>query len=222
MAETGCSLKTGKLRRPAPLGALPALLFGLLSMGISLAAHGATILVWGDSLSAAYNLPVEKGWVSLLQDRVQRRDIKVINGSIPGATAAGGARRIDQALNTHAPALLILALGANDGLQGKAPAAMREQLEYIINAAQTAGAKVLLLGMQVPPNYGKAYSDDFAAVFAALAADYALGFVPFLLEPVALDFDLFQADGLHPTAAAQPQLLEHVWPQLEPLLPEQR
>lgn len=177
-----------------------------------------TLLVWGDSLSSAYNIPVTQGWVSLLQDRVRKRNIKVINGSIPGETSLGGAQRIDRAISDHNPGILLLALGSNDGLQGQAPAQLEKNLAHIIEAAQSRGARVLLLGMKVPPNYGTAYSQRFEAVYTNLADRHDLDFVPFFLAPIAQDFDYFQPDGLHPTAAAQSLLLEHIWPTLRVLL----
>ena len=184
----------------------------------SAAMAGNTIVVWGDSLSSAYNIPVESGWVSLLQDRVENRDIKVVNGSVPGETSQGGAQRIDRALQDYSPKVLILALGSNDGLQGKDPAELESNLAYIIEQAQSAGARVLLLGMQVPPNYGQTYSSRFGSVYSGLAGRYDVGFVPLFLEPIALEFDYFQADGLHPTDTAQVILLDHIWPELENLL----
>ena len=178
----------------------------------------STVLIWGDSLSSAYNMPVEQGWASLLQDRVKDRKIKVVNGSIPGETSAGGAQRIDRALEDFSPALVILALGSNDGLQGKDPQELESNLGYIITQSQEAGARVLLLGMKIPPNYGKTYSTQIDTVFLRLADKNGVSFVPFFLETVALDFDYFQADGLHPNTTAQPLLLDHILPELEPLL----
>ena len=183
-------------------------------------AQSYTILVWGDSLSSAYRIPVDQGWVALLGERVSDRNIKVVNGSIPGEVTYGGVERISQALKTSKPDLVVLALGSNDGLQGLDIGQMRENLENMIQAARDADAAVLLIGMMIPPNYGKQYANNFHNTYLELAETYKIELVPFFLEPVALDFDFMQADGYHPTAAAQPLLLEHVWPVLNAMIPE--
>ena len=176
-----------------------------------------TILVWGDSLSAAYGIPVEKGWVKLLEEKLGT-DFKVINGSISGETSSGGLARLPEALTKHRPQYILLELGANDGLQGKTVKQMQENLDQMIQMAQLANAKVILLGIHLPPNYGSAYTTEFDKAYQALADKYDLPFVPFLLEGVALDFNLMQDDGLHPKAEAQAKILEHIWPTLEEAL----
>jgi acyl-CoA thioesterase-1 len=183
-------------------------------------AQSYTILVWGDSLSSAYRIPVDQGWAALLGERVSDRNIEVVNGSIPGEVTYGGVERISQALEDFNPDLLVLALGSNDGLQGLDVGQMRENLAIIIETARNTEAKVLLLGMMIPPNYGKQYANKFHNVYLELAEAYKIELVPFFLEPVALDFDLMQADGYHPTAAAQPLLLDHIWPVLDAMITE--
>lgn len=184
------------------------------------AAASPTLLVMGDSLSAAYGIEREAGWVSLLRERLGD-DIELVNASISGETTSGGAARLPDLLKQHAPAIVLLELGGNDGLRGLPPGQMRANLASMIEASQNAGAEVLLLGIQVPPNYGQAYSDAFRRVYQALADEYDVPLVPFLLERVALDDHLMQDDGIHPTAEAQPIILDNVWPELKKLLPEE-
>lgn len=179
--------------------------------------HAATVLVWGDSLSAAYGIPVETGWVSLLQTKLSDT-YKVVNGSISGETTAGGLTRLPEALKQHEPDYVLLELGANDGLRGIDLPTMRRNLEQMITLAQTADAKVILLGIQLPPNYGTTFTEKFAVTYTDLAKQYTIPLLPFLLDGVAENWDLMQADGLHPTAAAQPQILENVWEVLEAAL----
>ncbi|UOG90485.1 MAG: arylesterase [Candidatus Thiothrix sulfatifontis] len=179
--------------------------------------HAATVLVWGDSLSAAYGIPVETGWVSLLQTKLGDH-YKVVNGSISGETTAGGLTRLPEALKQHEPDYVLLELGANDGLRGIDLPTMRRNLEQMITLSQTADAKVILLGIQLPPNYGTTFTEKFAATYTDLAKQYTIPLLPFLLDGVAENWDLMQADGLHPTAAAQPQLLANVWKVLETAL----
>ncbi len=180
---------------------------------------GRAILVFGDSLSAGYGIPQDAAWPSLLQQRLRERkyDYTVINASISGETSAGGRQRIGEALRKYRPALVILALGANDGLRGLPVATMRDNLAAIVRAAQQSNARVLIVGMRLPPNYG-AYADSFHRSFSAIAETQKAAYVPFLLEGVAADREHFQPDGLHPTARAQAQLLENVWPALAGLL----
>ena len=196
------------------------LVFTTILMSVPGQAQSYTILVWGDSLSSAYRIPVEQGWVALLGERVSNRNVKVVNGSIPGEVTYGGVERISQALETSNPDLLVLALGSNDGLQGLDVTEMRENLAGIIQAALNTDAEVLLLGMMIPPNYGKQYANSFHNVYLELAETYKIAVIPFFLEPVALDFDMMQADGYHPTTAAQPLLLDHVWPVLNEIIPQ--
>ncbi|MBI4193738.1 MAG: arylesterase [Betaproteobacteria bacterium] len=183
-------------------------------------AASATLMVFGDSLSSAYGLPREQGWVSLMEKRLHERkpNYKVANVSISGETTAGGRSRIGAALKAHRPAIVILALGANDGLRGLSLDAMRANLETIIRACRAAGARVLLVGMRMPPNYGPAYSEKFQSTFRDLAQRERLPLVPFLLEGFADDRDYFQPDGIHPAAQAQPRMLDTVWKALQPLL----
>lgn len=175
------------------------------------------ILSWGDSLSAAYGIPVEQGWVSLLQDKLKDSH-NVVNGSISGETTIGGRTRLPAALETHQPDYMLLALGANDGLRGLATTEMQKNLQAMIELAQQADTKVILLGIKIPPNYGMRYTDNFDKVFTDLAEQYDLPLHPFFLDRVALAFDLMQDDGLHPTAAAQPMILENIWTVLEAVL----
>lgn len=176
-----------------------------------------TILVFGDSLSAAYGIPVEKGWVNLLQEKLGEKFV-VANASISGETTSGGLNRLGQSLPAMKPHYVIIELGANDGLQGKSIKEMQDNLEQMIKLAIDAPAKVILIGIHMPPNYGASYTEKFDQVYKDLAEKYELTFIPFLLEGIATDFSLMQADGLHPTAEAQPKILEHLWPTLEPVL----
>jgi acyl-CoA thioesterase-1 len=189
-------------------------------MCLSFAAWGKTILVFGDSLSAAYGIAAKRGWVALLAERLQREQLhyNVVNASISGETTAGGVSRLPGALARHKPAVVILALGGNDGLRGLPVAEMKKNLAEMIRMSQQAGAKVLLVGMRVPPNYGPEYTQDFAAAFAELTRARNSARAPFLLEGVAEDLRLFQPDRIHPTESAQPLLLENVWKALKPLL----
>ncbi len=184
-------------------------------------AQGArTVLVMGDSLSAAYGLAPAQGWVALTADRIAktRPGWRVVNASISGETTAGGASRIAAELKRHQPAIVVIALGANDGLRGLPLAQTRANLEKMIKAAQARKAKVLLVGMRMPPNYGPEYTRGFEQNFSALSRQYGTALLPFLLEPIALDRNAYQADNLHPVASAQPKLRDHVWKALEPLL----
>jgi len=191
----------------------------LLALDVG-AAPAPSILVVGDSLSAGYGIELRDGWVALLQQRLTRQGYPytVVNASISGDTTAGGRARLAGALKRHHPQIVILELGANDGLRGLPLRETRANLEAMIKAAQSAGARVLLIGMQLPPNYGPDYTGKFRAIYQELAQRYSLSLVPFLLEGVALTPKLMQPDGLHPRAAAQPRLLDNVWPYLEQLL----
>jgi acyl-CoA thioesterase-1 len=193
------------------------LLIGLQS---ALAAGGRTILVFGDSLSAAYGLRSEQGWVALLQKRLQAQGYEygVVNASVSGETTSGGLQRLPRALELHKPVLVILELGANDGLRGLPLDTIRANLERMVGLAQQSGAQVLLVGIRLPPNYGPRYGNDFAALFDSIAAHFHLPLVPFLLEKVALNPQLMQADGLHPDAAGEGPVLDTVWPLLMPML----
>jgi acyl-CoA thioesterase-1 len=197
------------------------LLFVLLfTLGGLPAAFAATILVYGDSLSAGYGVTRHSDWAHLLQLRLREKktDYTVVNASISGETTLGGANRINDALRTHRPAITIVALGANDGLRGSDLKAMRSNLERIIDAARGAKSQVILVGMQIPPNYGPQYTEKFSATFREIAKAKRLPLVPFLLEGFADKRELFQADNLHPTAEAQAMMLETVWKTLSPVI----
>lgn len=183
-------------------------------------AVARTLLVLGDSLSAEYGLARGTGWVSLLEQRLAERQPgwTVVNASISGETTSGGATRIAGLLDRHKPAAVIVELGGNDALRGLDLNATRGNLDRIVSASRKSGAKVLLLGMQVPPNYGKAYTDAFAQVFRDVAKTHEAPLVPFFLDGVAEDMAMFQADRIHPNAQAQPRMLENLWPALRKLM----
>jgi acyl-CoA thioesterase-1 len=198
-------------------------LLAALPVGSGNAADAMTdpaILVLGDSLSAGYGISVEQGWVALLQGRVRAKGYgyRVVNASSSGETTGGGLARLPRALSMHRPRIVIVELGANDGLRGLPVADIRANLDAIVKRSQQAGARVLLVGMRIPPNYGPVYADSFRALFADVATRDKVPLVPFLLQSVALHDALMQEDGLHPNAAAQSRLLDTVWPHLEPLL----
>ncbi len=200
---------------------LPSLIIVLMiALFAAPAASAAIILVFGDSLSAGYGLARGEDWPQLLAQRLQQKktDYTVANASISGETTLGGANRIDNALRTHRPAIVILALGANDALRGTDLAAMRRNLERMIDAAQRTHARVILVGMRIPPNYGPVYTEKFQATFREVAKTRRVPLVPFLLEGFADKRDYFLPDNLHPTAAAQPVILETIWKPLTPLL----
>ena len=184
------------------------------------ASLAATLVVFGDSLAAGYGLPREQGWVHLLEQRLRAEhpDYKVVNASISGETALGGVNRIGAVLKAHRPAIVILELGANDGLRGAAPESIRGSLEAISDACRRAGARVLLVGIRLPPNYGEAYTEAFQDIYLKVARSRKLPLVPFLLDGFSDNRTLFQDDGIHPNAVAQPLMLETVWKELRPLL----
>jgi acyl-CoA thioesterase-1 len=184
------------------------------------AAAGKSILVVGDSLSSAYGIAQSRGWVALLAERLKREhpDYIVVNASISGDTSGGARARLKPLLERHAPRIVILELGGNDGLRGLPPAQIRANLAAMIREAQAGGARVLLVGMKMPPNYGEAYTRSFEALFAELARTHRAALVPFLLEDIADKPQLFQDDRIHPGEAAQPLMLERVWKELRPLL----
>ena len=176
--------------------------------------------MFGDSLSAAYGIAQTRGWVALLAERLKRErpDYSVVNASISGETTAGGAARMPKALTQHKPAIVILELGANDGLRGLPLQEMRQNLGAMVEQAQKAGARVVLVGMKLPPNYGPHYTQEFESAYPAVAKRYRTALVPFLLQDFADNEELFQPDRIHPTEAAQPLMLEQVWKALQPLL----
>lgn len=198
----------------------------LLLLAVSAAAAGETpidaktILVVGDSISAGYGIQRSDGWVALLQTRVIARHppYTVVNASISGDTTSAGLARLPRALELHKPAIVVIELGGNDALRGYPTDRIEQNLDTMIGLSRDAGAAVLLLGMEIPPNYGARYTQAFHALFADVAARTRVAFVPFLLDGVATDDALMQADGIHPTAAAQKRLLDNVWSALQPLL----
>ncbi len=181
-------------------------------------------MVYGDSLSAGYGLPTQTDWVTLLRHRLTQAGYpdQVVNESISGETTAGGRYRIRGALSAHHPAIVILELGANDGLRGLPIASAQDNLAAIITACQGAQAKVLLVGMRLPPNYGPPYTQAFQAMYATLARRYRVPLVPFMMAGFATDRSLFQADNIHPGARAQPLVLANIWKGLAPLLKRPR
>jgi acyl-CoA thioesterase I len=179
-----------------------------------------TLLVFGDSLSAAYGLRAEQGWVAQLQKRLQSQGYgyRVVNASVSGETTSGGRSRLERALNLHKPDVVILELGANDGLRGLPVKDAQANLSAMIATVQQAKSRLLLVGIFIPPNYGAQYADAFAGMYRSLALERKVPLLPFLLEGVALDPRYMQADGLHPNALGQPRVLENVWPALQRLL----
>ncbi|MBS0338256.1 MAG: arylesterase [Proteobacteria bacterium] len=197
-----------------------ARLFIVVCLSWAPAAAAGTILVYGDSLSAAYGIAQERGWVALLEARLKREkaNYSVANASISGETTSGGLSRMKKVLERHRPAITVIELGANDGLRGLPVAEMRRNLAAMIREARAARSRVLLVGVKMPPNYGADYTRAFEAAYTDLANEYKTGLVPFLFEGVAEKRENFQADNLHPTAEAQPILLENVWKALKPML----
>ncbi len=195
------------------------MLAALLLLGSS-QLFAAPVLVLGDSLAAGYGIDPARGWVSLLQQRLDSEgyDARLINASVSGETTSGGLSRLPALLAQHTPALVLVELGANDGLRGTPLAVIRSNLEQLVRSSREAGARVLLIGNRLPPNYGARYTEGFFALFGEVAQAERVALVPFLLDGVALDWDLMQSDGLHPTERAQGQLLETVWRELQPVL----
>ncbi|WP_348748583.1 arylesterase [Pseudomonas rhodesiae] len=193
---------------------------GLALMCMAQNAAAGTVLIVGDSISAGFGLDTRKGWVALLEQRLKNEgfDDTVVNASISGDTSAGGLARLPAALAAHKPEVVIIELGGNDGLRGQPPAQLQQNLASMIQQSRDSGAKVLLLGMQIPPNYGKRYVEAFNKVFGDVAQEKKVPLVPFFLEGVGGHAELMQADGLHPAVGAQDKLLENVWPSLKPLL----
>jgi acyl-CoA thioesterase-1 len=207
-----------------PRAARTLLVFIVLVVGAAMPAAGwaaeKSILVFGDSLSAAYGIAQARGWVALLAERLKRErpDYSVVNASISGETTAGGLARIDSALEKHRPAIVILELGGNDGLRGLPVLQMKQNLSTMVARAQKAGARVLLVGIRVPPNYGPAYTDAFEAAFRDVAQTHRAALLPFMLDGISEKDELFQPDRIHPTQEAQPVIERHVWGALKPLL----
>ncbi len=196
-------------------------LTAIVGMAFPAAAQAAqTILVLGDSLSAEYGIARDAGWVKLLEKRLreERLDYNVVNASISGETTVGGKTRLPDLLKRHRPSIVIVELGANDALRGLPLKTTETNLRGIVTSATDANARVLLVGMRIPPNYGQDYADRFYGLYGKLAEEYRLRLVPFFLDKVIEKPDWFQADRIHPTAEAQRTLLDNVWPQLKPLL----
>ena len=184
--------------------------------------HSPILLVFGDSLSAGYRMPVEDGWVSLLDDKLKKlgSEYKVVNASVSGETTDGGLSRLPATLATHKPAIVILELGGNDGLRGLPVANIKQNLIAMVQKSQAAGATVILAGIQIPPNYGPRYTEPFTQQFEEIAKSMDLPFIPFLIDGIAQRSELMQDDGIHPKAEAQGMVLDNVWPVLEAVLNE--
>jgi acyl-CoA thioesterase I len=184
------------------------------------AESSPVVLVWGDSLSSAYGLPIESGWVQLLQERLRQQGYphRVVNGSVTGETTAGGLSRLPAALDRNHPRVVLIELGGNDGLRGLPLKQMRANLTKMAQRAKASGARVVLFEMKIPPNYGVAYTQGFTATFAEVAKAHGAPLVPFFLEKFVGAEGGFQDDGIHPSLQSQPVMLEAVWPVLEPLL----
>lgn len=190
---------------------------------LAASAHSAeppTVLVFGDSLSAGYGIDVDQSWTALLQERLERQgyEHRVINASISGETTEGGAARIEYALESFDPSLIILELGGNDGLRGFPPSRMKGNLDKIISTSRASGAAVVLLGIRIPANYGPRYTEAFEGVFREVAAEYDVPWIEFFMDGIALNEALMQDDGIHPNAAAQPVLLDNAWPIISKIL----
>lgn len=199
-------------------------LFSVLCLSLSVVFGSAqaqnTLLVMGDSLSAGYGMQSKDGWVKLLETKLEQQgyDLQIVNASISGETSGGGLRRLPALLEKHQPQYVILELGANDGLRGQSLKTMRSNLSQMIQKSHAINANVLVLGMMIPPNYGRKYTERFHESFKTVASDNNTALVEFFLAPVALQGNYFQADRVHPNESAQPLLLEHIWPSVETLL----
>jgi len=198
-------------------------LSALLLIALPVLASQNTVLVLGDSLSAAYGVPSETAWVELLRDRIESQDLDwtVVNASISGETTDGGLRRLPGLLEAHDPTIVVIELGGNDGLRGFPPNVIESNLANMIEQVRDTGATPLLVGMQIPPNYGQRYTTMFADIFPTLSDRYNTVLVPFFLDGIYNQDGLMQGDGIHPTEEAQPRLLDNIWPKLEPLLNNQ-
>ncbi len=193
----------------------------VLSLATVLPARAATLLVLGDSISAAYGMSLEEGWVALLERRLAEREspVTVVNASISGETTGGALRRLPDLLDTHEPTVVLIELGGNDGLRGFPIPRLRDNLSALARASSDAGADVILVPMEIPPNYGARYTESFRNTFADVAAETGARLAPFILEKVATDPALMQADGIHPTREAQPLMLDTLLPSIEAVLP---
>jgi acyl-CoA thioesterase-1 len=199
---------------------LPVVALFLFSAAASAYSAPKTVLVLGDSLSAEYGLARGAGWVALLEQKLQAQkiDARIVNASVSGETTSGGRTRLPALLSKHQPSIVVIELGATDGLRGLPVAAAEANLRALVTQARGAGAQVLLVGMRMPPNYGRDYADKFFAMFGALSKDVKAPLAPFMLDGVADKTELFQADRLHPLASAHPIILGNIWPHLQPLL----
>ena len=222
--RSGFKLRSMKRNRYQALITHMVMVFAVLCMALlnspTVMAQSSKVLIVGDSLSAEYGLPRGTGWVKLLEDRLKKdhSSWQVVNASISGETTAGGQTRLPLLLKTHQPKVVVIELGANDALRGLQLAATEQNLRKMIQASKQSGAKVLLLGMRIPPNYGQDYTNKFFAIYGKLASAEQVELLPFFLERVASRMDLFQADRIHPNVMAQSIMLENVWPKLEPML----
>lgn len=192
-----------------------------ICVGLQAQANQNTLMIVGDSLSAAYGVQTEDAWVALLRDRLEAEGLEqwqVVNASISGETTDGGLRRLPELLDKNQPSVVIIELGGNDGLRGFPPNIIRQNLENMIERVKETGANTLLVGMQIPPNYGQRYTQAFADIYPELAEEHGTELVPFFLEGIYDQEGMMQGDSIHPTAAAQGQLLDNVWPVLEPML----
>lgn len=211
--------KYGKVMRMFRFAAL----FTLFLFATSAYSASKTVLVLGDSLSAGYGIARGTGWVTLLEKRLKEEkiDANIVNASISGETTSGGRARLPALLDRHRPEIVVIELGGNDGLRGLPLAAVEANLRAMIGASHKANAQVLLVGMQIPPNYGRAYAEKFIALYKKLSRETKVPLAPFLLEGIATQQQLFQADRIHPLAEAQPIMLNNLWPYLKPLLAKQ-
>jgi acyl-CoA thioesterase-1 len=196
------------------------LVFALVTTAGAADTAPRTVVVLGDSLSAGYGITVQQGWVNLLRQRIASEGYgyEVVNASVSGETTQGGLARLPRVLHLHKPDIVVIELGGNDGLRGLPLATSRENLRRSIELARNAKARVVLVGMLIPPNYGPRYAQEFRDMYTTLAAKYSVTLVPFLLDQVALNPELMQSDGIHANARGQPRMLENVWPKLKPLL----
>ena len=199
------------------------LLLLLVLAGLPRLALAETLLIVGDSLSAAYGIPVDQGWVALLQRQLdaEHYPCTIVNASISGDTTANARARLDQTITRHQPAIVILELGGNDGLRGLSLAAMKENLAAMISTARQSGAQLLLVGVELPPNYGKHYTDKFRAVYRELASEHQVALLPSLVDGIGTRAELMQADGIHPNGRAQALIAARVREELQPLLQRQ-
>ena len=195
-------------------------LISFVAWSIPAIAANPKILIYGDSLSAAYGIPQQQGWAALLKEKLEHENLRfdVINASISGETTSGGLTRLARTIEQTKPQTIIIELGANDGLRGLPVKNMRDNLDAMIQLSKKSGIKVLLIGMRIPPNYGQKYTEEFSQTYVKLASQHKVPVVPFMLENVAAKPDLIQQDGLHPNTLGQPIILENIWPELQRLI----